>query len=190
MVRLRFEGHRDAAGPLTAGQRNIAKWLLDAPHAPAAVLAQPFDVPPGATVADVAECFEVLLCRHEGLRSTYRLGDPGSQRVLAAGSLPLLRSDTPDLVGLLRAAPFDLAAGLTASGSRTAPTAAGSCGTRLPGRSFRVEAEPFDVVGIRVGAEAEADLPFLGDHVADVAVDVGAAVADLPRDAFRSSHIG
>ncbi|MGI5184772.1 condensation domain-containing protein [Dactylosporangium sp. CA-152071] len=110
MVRLRFEGHRSAAGPLTVGQRNIAKWLLDAPHAPAAVLAQSFDVPPGSTVDDVAECFQVLLCRHEGLRSTYRLGDPGSQHVLAAGSLPLLCSDAPDLAGRLRAAPFDLMA--------------------------------------------------------------------------------
>ncbi|MET7423551.1 condensation domain-containing protein [Dactylosporangium sp. NPDC005555] len=110
MVRLRFEGHRDAAGPLTIGQRNIAKWLLDAPHAPAAVLAQSFDVPPGVSLPDIAACFEVLLCRHEGLRSTYRLGDPGSQRVLASGSLPLLVADGPSLTPLLRARPFDLAA--------------------------------------------------------------------------------
>lgn len=113
MVRLRFEGTRDAAGPLTVGQRNIAKWLLDAPHAPAAVLDVTFDVPPGATVGDVAECLRVLLCRHEGLRSTYRLGDPGEQRVLAAGSVPLTVRDAADaqtLVAQCRAAPFDLAA--------------------------------------------------------------------------------
>ncbi|MEV0133131.1 condensation domain-containing protein [Dactylosporangium sp. NPDC050688] len=125
MVPLRFEGHRDAAGPLTAGQRNIAKWLLNAPHAPAAVLDHTFAVPPGTTVEDVAACLRVLLCRHEGLRSTYRLGDPGEQRVLAAGSLPLLvhdadgGGDAPDgggagaaarLVALCRAEPFDVAA--------------------------------------------------------------------------------
>lgn len=113
MLRLRFEGHRAATGPLTAGQRNIAKWLLDIPHAPAAVLEHTFDVPPGATVQDVAGCFEVLLCRHEGLRSTYELGDPGSQRVLASGSLPLRvygAGDAGRLAALCREEPFDLTA--------------------------------------------------------------------------------
>ncbi|MEV4516192.1 condensation domain-containing protein [Dactylosporangium sp. NPDC049525] len=116
MVRLRFEGQRSATGPLTAGQRNTAKWLLNVPHAPAAVLDHAFDMPPGTTVEDVAECFQVLLCRHEGLRSTYRLGNPGEQRVLAAGSLPMLvhAADAVDpagrLVELCRAEPFDLAA--------------------------------------------------------------------------------
>lgn len=116
MVRLRFEGQRSATGPLTAGQRNTAKWLLDVPHAPAAVLEHAFAVPPGTTVRDVAECFEVLLCRHEGLRSTYRLGDPGEQRVLAAGSLPMRVHDARDgadagrLAALCRADPFDPAA--------------------------------------------------------------------------------
>ncbi|GAB3848054.1 condensation domain-containing protein [Dactylosporangium cerinum] len=113
MVRLRFEGHRSGAGPLTAGQRNIAKWLLDVPHAPAAVLDHAFAVPPGTTVRDVADCFEVLLCRHEGLRSTYQLGDPGVQHVLASGTLPLRVHSGPDaarLVALCRAEPFDPAA--------------------------------------------------------------------------------
>ncbi|MDG6107880.1 hypothetical protein Daura_34505 [Dactylosporangium aurantiacum] len=118
MVPLRFEGHRDAAGPLTAGQRNIAKWLRNAPLSPAAVLEHAFAVPAGTTVEDVAACLRVLLCRHEGLRSTYRLDDPGEQRVLAAGSVPLLVRDAADgagdarrLVALCRAEPFDLAAG-------------------------------------------------------------------------------
>lgn len=114
MVRLRFEGHRSAAGPLTTGQRNTAKWLLNVPHSPAAVLDHAFAVPPGSTVRDVAECFEVLLCRHEGLRSTYRLDEPGEQRVLASGSLPLRvhpAGDAGRLAALCRAEPFDLAAG-------------------------------------------------------------------------------
>lgn len=120
MVPLRFEGHRAATGPLTAGQRNIAKWLRNAPQAPAAVLDHAFAVPPGTTVDDVAACLRVLLCRHEGLRSTYRLDDPGEQRVLATGSLPLHVHDAADgggardaqrLVALCRAEPFDLAAG-------------------------------------------------------------------------------
>src|SRR5215470_14099620 len=88
-VPVRFQGWRAATGPLTVGQLNIAKWLEDAPHAPAAMLDQTFAVPPGTTIGDVAECFGVLLCRHEALRSRYVLGEPGEQRVLTSGEIPM-----------------------------------------------------------------------------------------------------
>ncbi|WP_432824657.1 hypothetical protein [Dactylosporangium sp. CA-092794] len=100
-VPVRFQGWRAAAGPLTVGQLNIGKWLADAPHAPAAMLDQAFVVPDGVTVGDVAECFGVLLCRHEALRSRYLLGEPGEQRVLTAGEVPM---------AVYRAAPGETAA--------------------------------------------------------------------------------
>ncbi|GAA2623472.1 condensation domain-containing protein [Dactylosporangium fulvum] len=118
-VPVRFQGWRAATGPLTVGQRNIAKWLTDAPQAPAAVLDQCFGIPPGTAVADVIECFAVLLCRHEGLRSRFVLGVPGAQRVLSAGEVAMAvhRVDddaTPEqvaecLVALGRARPIDVA---------------------------------------------------------------------------------
>lgn len=97
-VPVRFQGWRAATGPLTVGQLNIGQWLQDAPHAPAAMLDQVFPVPAGTTIGDVAECFGVLLCRHEALRSRYVLGEPGEQRVLTAGEVPM---------AVYRAAPDD-----------------------------------------------------------------------------------
>jgi len=115
-VPVRFQGWRSAAGPLTIGQLNIAKWLANAPQAPAALLDEVYPVPPGTTVDDVAECFGILLCRHEGLRSRYRLGNPGEQRVLAAGELSMAVFDVrgagdpaPELLAVHRDRPFDLA---------------------------------------------------------------------------------
>ncbi|MFG2037130.1 condensation domain-containing protein [Dactylosporangium sp. NPDC048998] len=117
-VPVRFQGWRAATGPLTVGQLNIGKWLEDAPQAPAAMLDQTFAVPPGVTIRDVAECFGVLLCRHEALRSRYVLGEPGEQRVLTAGEVPMAvyrsgEDDPPErvaerLVALAREKPIDV----------------------------------------------------------------------------------
>ncbi|MET7396523.1 condensation domain-containing protein [Dactylosporangium sp. NPDC005572] len=117
-VPVRFQGWRAATGPLTVGQLNIARWLADAPHAPAALLDQVFGIPPGTRVADVAECFGVLLCRHEGLRSRYVPGEPGEQRVLTAGELQMAVYEAGDgepaervaarIVELTRAEPLDV----------------------------------------------------------------------------------
>jgi hypothetical protein len=113
-VPVRFQGRRTGAGPLTIGQLNVVKWLTNAPQSPAALLDQTFAVPPGTTVEDVAECFAVLLSRHEGLRSRYSLGNPGEQRVLMTGEVPLSvyrDEDTPaGLVAILREKPIDVAA--------------------------------------------------------------------------------
>ncbi|MEU7870544.1 hypothetical protein [Dactylosporangium sp. NPDC049140] len=89
VIPVGFHGSRTAAGPLTLGQLNVAKWLADAPDAPAARLEQHLPVPPGATLAAVVAALGALVSRHEGLRSRYTLGDPGSQQVLDSGSVPL-----------------------------------------------------------------------------------------------------
>ncbi|MGI5240484.1 hypothetical protein [Dactylosporangium sp. CA-139066] len=89
VIPIDFRGARAVAGPLTLGQLNVAKWLADAPHAPAARLEQHLPVPPGTTVDAVAAALGALVSRHEGLRSRYTLGDPGEQRVLDSGSVPL-----------------------------------------------------------------------------------------------------
>nr|BFE56146.1 condensation domain-containing protein [Dactylosporangium thailandense] len=89
VIPVGFRGQRSVSGPLTVGQLNVAKWLADAPDAPAARLYQHLPVPPGTTLDAVVAALGALVSRHEGLRSRYVLGDPGAQEVRASGTVPL-----------------------------------------------------------------------------------------------------
>jgi hypothetical protein len=84
---VRYEGGRDAEGPLSVGQLNILRWLEDLPRNygwEKGVL----DVPAGAAVGDVGAALAALLARHEGLRTTYDVTGPEPvQRVRASGEL-------------------------------------------------------------------------------------------------------
>lgn len=88
-VAVRFAGDRTAEGPLTLGQENIWYWLTGVTEPPYAAIGGALDLPAGARVGDVAAALAVLLARHEGLRTTYRAGDPPVQVVAATGTLPL-----------------------------------------------------------------------------------------------------
>ncbi|GAA4261672.1 condensation domain-containing protein [Dactylosporangium darangshiense] len=112
VIPVEFRGARAAAGPLTLGQLNVAKWLADAPDAPAARLEQRLPVPPGTTVHAVAVALGALVSRHEGLRSRYTLADPGEQRVLDSGSVRLeVYDELPgELGGVSAGAPVRFAA--------------------------------------------------------------------------------
>jgi hypothetical protein len=117
-VAIRFDGKRDAEGPLTIGQLNMYNWLSKRTETRYAMLNRGLALPPGTRLADLAETFAILLARHEGLRTICRPGDPPVQRVLAGGELHLQVYEyaagpvdpaelTAELNRLLRAAPME-----------------------------------------------------------------------------------
>ncbi len=85
---LRYEGERDAEGPLTIGQLNILRWLDDLPG-DVGWEKGTLDLPEGARLSDVAATFAALITRHEGLRTTYLAGQEPVQRVHRSGQLTL-----------------------------------------------------------------------------------------------------
>ncbi|GAA3452152.1 condensation domain-containing protein [Dactylosporangium matsuzakiense] len=112
VIPVAFRGERAVSAPLTIGQLNVAKWLAGSPNSPAALLDQRLPIPPGTPLPAVVAALGALLSRHEGLRSRYTMGDPGEQRVLAAGEvvlrvLPATEKDR--LADLGRAEPLDVA---------------------------------------------------------------------------------
>jgi hypothetical protein len=87
VLSVRFTGARAAAGPLTFGQRNTLHWVGREADAFSALIQWVLVLPPGVTLADVAAAFEVLMSRHEALRTRYPDGD--RQEVLGGGELPI-----------------------------------------------------------------------------------------------------
>lgn len=88
-VLVRFQGARAAEGPYTLGQLNIKVWLDQSPDHCYSTLKWTFDLPEGATLAEVAAAAGALLARHEGLRTRFLAGDRPVQRVTASGELPV-----------------------------------------------------------------------------------------------------
>lgn len=88
---VRFRGTRAVEGPMTLGQLNVYKWLRrsatdrDMP----AYAMQFLSIRPGpaTTVADVADTVDVLVTRHEGLRTLFM--DNHRQCVVDSGEIPL-----------------------------------------------------------------------------------------------------
>jgi len=86
---LSVRGERAAEGPLTLGQLNVFQWVSDTPDSVNTVLAVDLHIPQGTRLGDVVEVLDVLLARHEGLRTTYQGGVFPTQRVLGSGTLPV-----------------------------------------------------------------------------------------------------
>ncbi|MDQ2586698.1 condensation domain-containing protein [Saccharothrix yanglingensis] len=88
-VPVAFTGRRAGEGPLTLGQLNTVQWLKPTPDHFAAILCVELPVPGGVSTDDVAESLAVLVARHEGLRTTYVVGERPRQVVAGTGVLVL-----------------------------------------------------------------------------------------------------
>ena len=88
-VQVAVTGTREAEGPLTLGQVNIAQWLSNVPDHFYSTLCVELPVPPGVTVDDVVATLAVLGARHEVLRTSYDLTGDRRQLVAASGTLRL-----------------------------------------------------------------------------------------------------
>ncbi|MER5262036.1 hypothetical protein ABTZ99_08150 [Actinosynnema sp. NPDC002837] len=88
-IQVPVTGSREAEGPLTLGQLNIAQWLSQVSDHFYSVLCVELPVPAVASVDDVVETIAVLGARHEALRTSYDLGEEKRQLVAASGTLPL-----------------------------------------------------------------------------------------------------
>ncbi|HEY3748317.1 MAG TPA: condensation domain-containing protein [Pseudonocardiaceae bacterium] len=116
---VRFTGARAATGPLTFGQHNTMNWVGQEANEFSAVIHWVLALPDGVTLADIVAAFEVLMARHEALRTNFV---DGEQRVRDSGELsievhPLADSLTDDdavelLVGKLRVGGVDFRSGL------------------------------------------------------------------------------
>ncbi|MEE6261673.1 condensation domain-containing protein [Plantactinospora sonchi] len=113
---VRFTGDRDGTGPTTLGQANMLNWIAkEKPYGRFA--AGPLELPPGATLTDVVAAVEVLLARHEALRTLFP-ADGRTQRVLRSGELAVdvFTADEEadpqvlvnELIRILRGEEFDL----------------------------------------------------------------------------------
>jgi hypothetical protein len=87
VLSVRFTAARAATGPLTFGQRNTLNWVGREADEFSALIHWVLVLPPGVTLPDIAAAFEVLLARHEALRTRYPTVD--RQQVLADGELPI-----------------------------------------------------------------------------------------------------
>jgi Condensation domain len=114
MLPVRFTGARAATGPLTFGQRNTMSWAAQDGNEFSAVIHWVLALPDGVTLDDIVAAFEVLMARHEALRTNFV---DGEQRVRDSGELaievhPLADSVTDSdavesLVGRLRTGGID-----------------------------------------------------------------------------------
>jgi hypothetical protein len=116
---VRFRGTRTVEGPMNLGQINVYKWLRRAATGrdmPAyAMQFLPIRPGPATTVADVAELVDVLVTRHEGLRTLFL--DNHRQRVVDTGEIPLhvltvddatdLAATNRELDDFIQARPYD-----------------------------------------------------------------------------------
>jgi hypothetical protein len=133
-LRVPFSGLRGGDGPLTISQSIGLCWVTS-PAMPARMMEWPLSLPEGTTLADIAAALQVLVTRHESLRTCYPSAPPpGTVRLALAGALPefsvqrVIRSGdlvidvytaseqpaddavlVTELAGVLRAREFDLA---------------------------------------------------------------------------------
>jgi hypothetical protein len=84
-VLVKFSGLRDAEGPCTVCQAGALGWTEDKTQY-GRMVEWTFDLPDGAVVDDIMAALEVLIERHESLRTTY-VRDPPLQRVAGSGLL-------------------------------------------------------------------------------------------------------
>jgi hypothetical protein len=85
-VFAKFSGLRAAEGPCTRGQASTLSWITDTTQY-TRMIEWTFDLPDGVTMDDIVAALEVLLERHESLRTTYSRGEPPMQRVVGTGAL-------------------------------------------------------------------------------------------------------
>ncbi|MEV0382611.1 condensation domain-containing protein [Nonomuraea sp. NPDC050643] len=113
-----FTGARAGTWPATFTQANVLAWLPGDPTS--AVLSDIVKLPPRVSVDDIRAALEVLVSRHESLRTIFPAteGEP-VQQVLGAGLLPvrflpILDGTTPDRTtqAMWQAEPFDHASEL------------------------------------------------------------------------------
>jgi hypothetical protein len=99
-VFVKFSGLHSAEGPCTVCQAGTLGWMDDKTQY-SRMVEWTFDLPDGATVDDIVAALEVLLERHESLRTTYARGDQPLQRVAGSGMLAvdLFEADGPVPVG-------------------------------------------------------------------------------------------
>jgi hypothetical protein len=125
-VFAKFSGLRAAEGPCTTGQASTLTWITDTTQY-TRMVEWTFDLPDDVTMDDIVAALEVLLERHESLRTTYSRSGPPVQRVAgdgalavdvfeAAGTIPPgvlgVAMMAGELVARLRATEFDPEAGL------------------------------------------------------------------------------
>jgi hypothetical protein len=85
-LRVAFRGQRGGQGPATVGQASTLAWVSDL-TAYTRMLEWPLSLPPGTTLADITAALEVLLARHESLRTCYPPASTPVQRVAQSGEL-------------------------------------------------------------------------------------------------------
>jgi hypothetical protein len=119
-MRVPFTGSRGGDGPLTITQATTLSWVTK-PIFPTRMVEWPLPLSQGTTLADIAAALEILMARHESLRTCYP--DGSTQRVARSGELVVdvyAASAEPaddavlvtELAGRLRSREFDLAAEL------------------------------------------------------------------------------
>jgi hypothetical protein len=117
-----FAGRRGGDGPVTISQATTLRWVTN-PTFPTRMVEWPLSLPAGTTLADMAAALQILMARHESLRTTYPADPEPVQRVARSGELIVdvyAASEEPaddavlvtELTRLLRAREFDLAAEL------------------------------------------------------------------------------
>lgn len=83
---VKVSGARAGEGPVTLGQANMLAWIAkEKPYGRFA--AGPLELPAGCGLDDIVAAFEVLLARHESLRTVFP--DDRTQRVLDRGELAI-----------------------------------------------------------------------------------------------------
>jgi hypothetical protein len=122
-MRVAFAGSRGGEGPVTITQGTALGWVTN-PKFPTRMVEWPLSLPKGTTLADIAAALQILIARHEALRTCYPpAAEEPVQRVIRSGELAVdvyAASDEPaddavlvtGLTGLLRAREFDLTAEL------------------------------------------------------------------------------
>jgi hypothetical protein len=87
-LRVPFAGRRGGDGPLTISQSIGLCWVTS-PAMPARMMEWPLSLPEGTTLADIAAALQILVARHESLRTCYPSAlPPGTVRLALAGILP------------------------------------------------------------------------------------------------------
>lgn len=81
-----FAGGQRRSGPLTVGQVNIHRWIVDERQYDHMISA-PLPLLPGTTLDDIALALSTLITRHESLRTTFDLSGALTQRVVDSGEL-------------------------------------------------------------------------------------------------------
>jgi hypothetical protein len=93
-LRVRFAGERGGEGPVTVGQESTLAWISN-PAFYTRMIEWPLSLPAGTTFADITVALEILMARHESLRTSYPApaaqavpaGREPAQRVARSGEL-------------------------------------------------------------------------------------------------------